>query len=232
MFNPSSRWFPFALAALALLAASACAMQDHAGLNAEEYYKENPRENRVEQKLRSHVIDFGEDKSSGISFAERQAFIAFLGNMTPQAVDDIEIQTAQGDVSAPAYRKAIQALLSELGLAGKPVHWRKTSEVGEGRALVSISGLQVVEPNCPDWSQSADSNYGNHWHSSMRCASSVNLGRMVADPRDLVRGRGMTGIDPASATQAIEIYRAGAAGMQAGASSASGDAGAAASGGN
>lgn len=227
--NLQTRWIPFALAVMALLAASACAMQDHAGWNSEEYYKEHPRANKVQQVTRSHVMNFGEAGESFLSGDERQAFVGFLGDTTPEAVEVLELQTASGDKSAPALRKVVQALLADVGLGAKPVHWRQGNDVSDGQVQVSMTALQVVLPDCPDWSQPADINYSNDWHSSMRCASVTNLGRMVADPRDLVHGRGKAGADTATALQAIELFHAGAVGA-ASSSASSAKSGGAASG--
>jgi pilus biogenesis lipoprotein CpaD len=76
------------------------------------------------------------------------------------------------------------------------------------RVEVLARGVVVVEPSCPDWSQPVAMNAANLPTSNFGCATSLNLVRMLADPRELVRG---TPLGPADGTReagAVARYRA------------------------
>jgi len=75
------------------------------------------------------------------------------------------------------------------------------------RVEILARGVVVVEPNCPDWSRPSAMNIDNLPTSNLGCATTVNLMRMVADPRDLVRGAGLGPADGTREALAIERYR-------------------------
>lgn len=76
------------------------------------------------------------------------------------------------------------------------------------RVEVLARGLVVVEPSCPDWSRPSAAHPANLPTSNFGCATAVNLVRMVADQRDLVRGQALGPADSHQATAAVERYRA------------------------
>lgn len=76
------------------------------------------------------------------------------------------------------------------------------------RVEVVARGMVVVEPNCPDWSQPSATHPANLPTSNFGCATSLNLVRMVADPRDLVRGASLGPNDPTRTADAVRRYRA------------------------
>jgi len=76
------------------------------------------------------------------------------------------------------------------------------------RVEVVARGVVVVEPNCPDWSQPSAMHPANLPTSNFGCATSLNLVRMVADPRDLVRGAPLGANDPTRTADAVRRYRA------------------------
>jgi pilus biogenesis lipoprotein CpaD len=76
------------------------------------------------------------------------------------------------------------------------------------RVEVLARGIVVVEPNCPDWSRPSATHPANLPTSNFGCATSLNLVRMVADPRDLVRGVPLGPNDPTRTVDAVSRYRA------------------------
>ena len=67
----------------------------------------------------------------------------------------------------------------------------------------------VVPPACPDWSRASGTDFANLPHSNQGCATETNLGLMIADPKDLVRGRSLAPADGVQAAEAIVRYRTG-----------------------
>ncbi len=77
------------------------------------------------------------------------------------------------------------------------------------RVEVVARGIVVVEPNCPDWSRPSAIHPANLPTSNFGCATSLNLVRMVDDPRELLRGAPLGLNDPRRTADAVGRYRAG-----------------------
>jgi len=73
----------------------------------------------------------------------------------------------------------------------------------------AATGKAVLPYPCPDWSQNATVNFDNSLHSNYGCAVNNNLAVQLADPQDLVRGRGTGSADLQTSTRTLERYRAG-----------------------
>ncbi len=69
--------------------------------------------------------------------------------------------------------------------------------------------FKVAYPDhCPDWRHSPIINYDNSAMSNHGCATAVNFGKMVANPHDMYRGRGMDGAQTESSVDAVKrLYR-------------------------
>jgi pilus biogenesis lipoprotein CpaD len=85
---------------------------------------------------------------------------------------------------------------------------RETSWRLSRRVEVLARGIVVIEPSCPDWSRPSASHSANVTTSNFGCATAVNLIRMLADPRELVRGQSLGPADGPHAARAVERYRA------------------------
>jgi len=81
----------------------------------------------------------------------------------------------------------------------------KTMPVGQ--VVVDVGRYVVTTPPCPDWSRVSGPEFTNMPSSNFGCATTTNLGLMVADPGDLVAGRGHGAFDGGPASLAIQRYR-------------------------
>ncbi|RIA37587.1 pilus assembly protein CpaD [Hephaestia caeni] len=84
---------------------------------------------------------------------------------------------------------------------------------------VVVTRMSASVPNCPDFSREGNHEFQGSMTSNFGCAVNSNLAAMVARPQDLVRGQpGAPSVDPATATKAIQTFRAakptGAGGLQ------------------
>jgi len=105
--------------------------------------------------------------------------------------------------------QAIGALLAASNIKIASLPGRVGIGVPPGDAIsVVISRYVVTLPACPDWT-SERFTYNNVPTSNWGCANAVNLGRMVANPGDLVRGRDPGSFDGEYATRSIDLYRKG-----------------------
>lgn len=71
------------------------------------------------------------------------------------------------------------------------------------------NNMHVVLPNCPDWTESHewDTNYFNRPVSSnFGCADMNNLGAMVEDPNDLVKGKSTSLYDAGHTANVLNGY--------------------------
>ena len=74
---------------------------------------------------------------------------------------------------------------------------------------VTVGRYLVVPPRCPNWAKPSQRDPLNQPASNFGCATTVNLGLMVADPADLVRGRTLGPADGSASMLSIQRYRAG-----------------------
>ena len=83
-----------------------------------------------------------------------------------------------------------------------------TGEQGTDRNIRLIVGRYIVlPPNCPDLSKPSATNPGNFNDSNLGCATQRNLGLMLADPGDLLRGRALAPADGEALSRSIRAYR-------------------------
>lgn len=69
---------------------------------------------------------------------------------------------------------------------------------------------QLTLPHpCPDWSQTQTENYRNEAHSNYGCAVNTNNALQIANPKDVLQGRGAPGPDSEVTARTVERYRAG-----------------------
>jgi type IV pilus biogenesis protein CpaD/CtpE len=86
---------------------------------------------------------------------------------------------------------------------------------------VGPNGELISPENCPDWTASPITTYGNGKQGNFGCATVTNLGLMLEDPRDLERGASNGAIhpDPQRSSDAIKNYRGALSGPAAEAAS-------------
>src|SRR3546814_21197494 len=84
---------------------------------------------------------------------------------------------------------------------------------------VVFSRVSASVPNCPGFNREVNHEFQDSMTSNFGCAVNSNLAAMVARPQDLVHGQPYApSVDPATATKAIQTFRAakptGAGGLQ------------------
>lgn len=147
---------------------------------------------------------------------ERMRFLARLRAIGLERGDELVIPGQDGLARARAdalYRLAASAQGAPVQrAAARPTTARSlTADAGAARGEEVVRALvirrQVRVPNCPDWSRGGMQDWRNLPTSNFGCATAVNLREMVADPRDLVVGRGSESYDGERAAIAIQRYR-------------------------
>jgi len=154
---------------------------------------------------------------SGLSAEEGERLAAFLNRNRVGRDDRINLVTPPTDAVADPQtarlvdmrREALAAFLKMQGIKSNGVVDVDPSPAAGDVVAVDVRRYVVHLPACPDWSSDPAKNYENAPHSNFGCATAVNLGMMVAEPGDLVRGRAYEPMDGERAAMAIERYRKG-----------------------
>jgi pilus assembly protein CpaD len=111
---------------------------------------------------------------------------------------------------ADAYqaRNQVAAIAGHYGmtvLAGAPV---TAGAVQPGTVRVIVSRRRAVVPGCPNWSETAQSNFNNKSMTNFGCGVNSDIAAMVANPEDLIHGREGAGVvDANTSTKAVIFYR-------------------------
>jgi pilus biogenesis lipoprotein CpaD len=193
-----------------LMVTAACAPgQDMHGQDPNAFYNANPIKNKVETRSQSHSVFFPEGHAR-LASQEIDALFAGLADVSPMAVESVQIQLHPSQMHNDARRTHLVKLLRSRGYAAKHIMFEPMKDVDRNGARIDVSYAAVVLPRCPDWRTSPVTNYSNVLNpSNFGCASQVNLGLMVADPRDLEYGTGDGMPDTQRTIKVIEDYRSG-----------------------
>jgi pilus biogenesis lipoprotein CpaD len=188
---------------------------------------EPARQLTMERSEYRHSVYFETDRDRP-SAEEGRRLAAFLQGLDPQArhsfrlaghADDRASETYNVDLSARRARSVGQ-LIRGWGFADEEVATlafgeRAPAQPGASDAArsrnrrvdVMVDGWSASLPDCPDWSRDPAETTLNLPLSNLGCATLTNLGRMVADPADLARGRAMGPADGVREAEAIVRYR-------------------------
>lgn len=179
------------VAVFSLFVAGCSPELDMQGYNPQEYYKNHPIKNTVEERHTVFIMDFHEG-TSRLSESEKQSFKSSLKALSPNSVDAITIRVSSKDNFRKSRIASIKNILRKSGYK-TPVQSAIQEKMPQNRMIVSIEHLSVVTPRCPDWRLSPVTTYGNTAPANYGCASTVNFGLMVEDPHDLLHGRDSSG---------------------------------------
>jgi pilus assembly protein CpaD len=169
-----------------------------------EYWspQEAPKENKVSWVTFNHPVGFPSSASS-LSLAERARISRFLAEIDFGGSDRVFIRARRGLENRQV--AAVAKYLRTRRLKPKIVVARGATDA----VSVVIGRYLVTSPRCPDWTKQPGLDSANRRSSNFGCATTTNLGLMVADPGDLVQGAPMGPSDGAKGARAINRYREG-----------------------
>lgn len=228
--RPRCRRRPLLWASVLGLVLTGCAPSG-LGPNAQMGWTEagSPKRLEVERADYRHSVYFETDQA-WISAVEQDRLTAFLNSVRPTARDTIRLEGHADERASDLYNvelaarraESVSNFLRAQGLEGVTV---TTSAFGEAvpaapgtgaeawrqnrRVEVVLERYLVTLPACPDWSRQSGTDFANLPHSNFGCATQTNLGLMVAEPRDLVRGRELGPADGIHQAEGIVRYRTG-----------------------
>ncbi len=190
------------------LAVTACtAKHDLQGRDPAEYYAAHPTKHKVETRSQSHDVFFpsGQARLMG---TEIDALMAGLSDVSPSAVESVQIQLHPSQMHNEARKQHLIKILRSRGYAKKDILFEPMPSLDVNGARIDVSYAAYVMPHCPDWRTSPVTNYSNMMNpSNFNCAHRVNLGLQVADPRDLEYGAGDDTPNAQRAAKVVQDYR-------------------------
>ncbi len=166
---------------------------------ADRTVSEYAKVNRVDLVRFGHEVVYP-NGSRDPSTAEAERLDSFLRDIQVTSNDMVLL-----DGGSPVRRAALGARL-----AYRNLKVRQTGNNGAaGRVKVIVERYVVTPPTCSDWSKPVGQDSENTPRSGFGCANTANLGMMVANPRDLIRGQTPGAAGGEAVSGAIRRYRAG-----------------------
>lgn len=168
------------------------------------------KENQVLFLRETYDVRFAPD-ADRLSADEQKRLGEYLDRSGIGIYDEISLAVADDsgarDSNLAARRQAaVAAYLRTRHLKSAP---DQTAGAPLDQVTVIVGRYVVVPPNCPDWRKPSNDDPQNTVSSNLGCATTTNLGLMVADPRDLIAGKEPTGSDADANAYAIQRYREG-----------------------
>lgn len=170
---------------------------------------EQPSQLAVSYTQLAHPVRYV-GSSDRFAVGERERLIEFGRRRQLGHGDRIEIATAPTNEALA--RRRSQAAMAALNGAG--VRFFTATQVTDAALPRDAVELRVPRhlvslPACPNWTGPANPDYSNRSPSNFGCATTTNLGLMVADPADLIGGRDLGGADGAGSVLSVQRYRLG-----------------------
>lgn len=164
--------------------------------------QEAPKENKVSWITFEHNVGFGSAGGS-LSKQERTRINNFLAEVNVGGSDHVFIRTKQS-----GRNHQLTAITKYL----RAKRLRPEIIVARGATApisIVVGRYLVTAPSCPDWTKRPGQDSGNRRSSNFGCATTTNLGLMVADPGDLVHGVAIGPSDGARGASSVQKYRTG-----------------------
>src|SRR5262245_58119471 len=198
------------VAAVALLAG--CTNTDPGLIDYAEWKQmDPPPQLEVKDGPVVHAINFAPGETQ-LSETESSAISAFLAseNVGPGKNVTLEAPSAgSADTDRVAQRLAsLRTMLEQQGLSVTMAPPAAPGTLGSDQIQLIASHATVSNPDCPGYNEPVSS-FGRCGRPTltMGCWTQINLGLMVADPNDLVRGRALAPADADRSALAVQRYR-------------------------
>jgi pilus assembly protein CpaD len=176
---------------------------------------ETAKENKIDFITMAHQVHFASGAAAPAP-VETRALSDFLNGIAFGYGDQVTIDAgprggnATSDVLTGRRLDAVIATLRKMHVKAQAASRPSVDGALSRDAVVVTVGRYVVSgPNCPDRSKPEGDDFTNTTTSNYGCSTVSNLGMMVANPGDLVRGVTPGPADGEFATRGVQSYRAG-----------------------
>lgn len=153
--------------------------------------------------------------ASGLTGGDRTALSGFMQSYSAQGEGQLRIRVPQGSANAHAATNALADIHDVVASAGgNPAaigveHYQVGDPTAHAPIVVVFDRLEAVTNQCGDWSDIVNPPNQQADYYNFGCASQANFGAMLADPRDLVRPRGVGYPDAGRRAEVLARYRRG-----------------------
>ena len=168
-----------------------------------------PKMVTVENRDVTHAVTY-DNGHTMLSAEELYALDKFLEPISPLAVDSVVIERGDDAKTTLQRVQKLDRLLAARGFARSFIAYATAN--GGVSSMVTLRvryNIANGPKNCPDWSDSAIANHNNKKFSNMGCATLANMAKHVANPGDLIKGKGDTTPDPDRNLRATTRYHMG-----------------------
>ena len=153
--------------------------------------------------------------ASGLTNGDRMALAGFMQTYAAQGEGSLRVRVPEGSQNSHAAVHALGDIHDIVaGAGGNPGAVRvERYQVGNPQAhapiLVVFDRLEAVTNACGSWADSFNPPLEQSDYYNFGCASQANFGAALADPRDLVRPRGVGHPDAGRRAEVLAAYRRG-----------------------
>jgi pilus assembly protein CpaD len=175
---------------------------------------EAPKENKVDFVTMAHEVHFAPG-ATALNSVETKALTDFFATIAFGYGDQVTIDAgpsggAVADALASKRLDAVTAALRRMRIrAQRATRPTVDGALSRNAVIVTVARYVVTTPNCPDFGKPDSDDFTNTTQSNYGCATATNLGLMVANPADLVRGATPGPADGEFATRGVQLYRSG-----------------------
>lgn len=172
---------------------------------------ESPKKNKVERAFYTRTIHFS-GQGTTLEQSEKTELLQFLKAKAPRP-SAVTVTLEETGTPSQQRIKDIQRELVKYGIAYDLITIEQASHAFKGKKGASsdvnlfLEYFLVIPPSCADFSQPIGDARQEYTHSNFGCADTVNLGLMVANPRDLIDGRPLGASDGTVIAAGVNRYR-------------------------
>jgi len=195
-----------ALAPALMLALAACNGVPYVPSDATQYSTaEATKMIRVDYARRTLDVGFTPGQAT-LSEAEAVKLQGFLAAGGLDDSDRVTLGASPDDKLAIARLRQLTLLLRGYGVVVK-TDAVPAAQPRNGHVTLEMARYVATPPACPQWGHTPQGDYTTETASNFGCADAANLALQIADPGDLLAGRGHGASDANPASLAIQRYR-------------------------
>jgi pilus assembly protein CpaD len=173
----------------------------------------------------AHAVNF-EPGATALSQTEAGAISGFLAAQEVEPGERVRLEAPSAgpaDTDRIVQRLAtLRGLLEDQGVSVEMAPPAAPGALGPDQIRLIASRATAVNPDCPGYNEPVSSyDRFNRPNMNLGCSTEINLGLMVADPNDLVRGRPLAPGDAERSALSVQKYRTGTEGESEGGDAAS-----------
>lgn len=152
---------------------------------------------------------------SGLTSGDRTALSGFMQSYRSQGEGSLRIRVPQGSMNASAAHSALADIHDVVATSGgNPSailveRYQVNNSSAHAPIMVVFDRVEAVTNPCGTWSDNFNPSHERTDYYNFGCASQANFGAMLADPRDLVRPRGVGYPDAGRRAEVLAAYRRG-----------------------